>query len=292
MKILLLGSNGQVGWEINRQARAAGLDIIALNRRELDITKYNDVKQKVGEIKPNILINATAYTAVDQAEKEPELAFEVNRDAVRNLAQVCDLNDMAMIHFSTDYIFDGKKSEPYVETDPANPLNVYGESKWQGEEALRRYLEKYIILRISWVFGQHGNNFVKTIIKLASEKKELRVIADQYGCPTPAEDVAANVLRLVRGSGNQAAKSRLGVFHYCGMPATTWYDFAKKIVDFRKEHFSIVCESIIPIKTEEYKTLAQRPKYSVLNCSKVVESTYFFASRWENKIKSMIRFTQ
>lgn len=287
MKILLLGSNGQVGWEINRKANAAGLNVIALNRAELDITRHPDVKLKISEIKPDVVINATAYTAVDQAEKEPDLAFAVNRDAVRNLAQVCDLLDVVLIHFSTDYIFDGEKNEPYIETDSANPLNVYGESKWLGEEDLRNYLQKHIVLRISWVFGRHGKNFVKTIITLAGEKTELRVVADQFGCPTPAEEVATNIVSLLANIKNKKANFCFGTFHFCCTPVISWCEFAKAIIEYRKKYVHVVCESVKPITTSEFKSLAQRPTFSVLDCNKVVESLHFNIIDWGEKVDSI-----
>ena len=287
MKVLLLGSNGQLGWEIHKQATAKSLSILALDRSKLDILSFNEVKKTVSEAKPDIVINATGYTAVDQAEKESDLAFSINRDAARNLAQVCDLNNIPLIHFSTDYVFDGRKGTPYLETDSVNPLNVYGQSKWEGEEEIRKYLDKHFILRISWVFGEHGKNFVKTIVKLAGEKKELKVIADQYGCPTATKDIALNIIESLNdllGSKN----SKWGTYHYCGRPITTWYEFAKKIIDRRKIYSTLACESIMPISTSEYKALAKRPLYSVLDTNLVVNKLKFSESEWVNSIDSVV----
>jgi len=289
VKILLLGANGQVGWETARQARLRGLNLIALQRHQCDITDHNTVLQRVRDISPSVVVNAAAYTAVDQAENEQALAYAVNRDAPAGIARACAAHLIPLLHISTDYVFDGGQETPYIETDPVNPLNAYGLSKWQGEEAIREYLAQHIILRTSWVYGAHGNNFVKTIIRLAKEREVLRIVDDQWGCPTPTTDIASTLLNLCeRLSRSDAVSLSWGTYHYAGAPATTWFRFAEKIIRQAEQCVSLRLKQLIPITTEEYPTLAMRSKYTVLNCEKIVTGLGIGLPDWENSLNSLI----
>lgn len=267
MTILLVGSKGQVGSEILKRQP----NVVAYDRDELDITDINQVKQKVEEHQPTVIINCAAYTAVDKAESESQLAFAINKTGPENLAKVSQDKNIYFMHISTDYIFDGTKSSPYVETDNANPQSVYGLSKWEGEEATRNHCENHFILRVSWVFSEFGNNFVKTMRRFAKERDELRIVNDQMGCPTYAGDMADVLLAL-----SKLRKS--GTYHYRGTPVTNWYEFAKIIL---KEY----PVKITPIKTSEYPTPAKRPLNSVLNCDLFTQTFNMELCEWQNGLK-------
>ncbi|MDX2164825.1 MAG: dTDP-4-dehydrorhamnose reductase [Gammaproteobacteria bacterium] len=267
MKILVTGAKGQVGSEIIKRLP----NCVAYDRDELDITDIKQIRNKIQEHMPNVVINCAAYTAVDKAESESDLAFLINKTGPENLAKVCEENKIFLMHLSTDYIFDGTKNAPYVETDQANPQSVYGESKWQGEEAVRKYCKNYLILRVSWVFGEYGHNFVKTMLRLAKEKTELKIVSDQVGCPTYAGDIADVLLSISKNP-------KIGTYHYCGKPVTNWYEFAKVILKDKDIN-------IIPIKTTDYPTLAKRPQNSVLNCDLFTRTFNIGLSEWQNGLK-------
>lgn len=267
MKILITGSHGQVGKEIVKRLP----NCIAYDRDELDITDINQVRKKIEQHMPHVVINCAAYTAVDKAEAEPDIAFLINKTGPENLAKICEENKIFLMHISTDYIFEGTKTSPYVETDSANATSVYGVSKWQGEEAVRKYCKNYLILRVSWVFGEYGHNFVKTMLKLAEEKKELKIVEDQIGCPTYAGDIAEVLLKI-------AKDPKIGTYHFCGQPQTSWYGFAKEILKDKKIN-------VIPIKTSEYPTPAKRPANSVLNCDLFKKVFNMELPEWQNGLK-------
>jgi len=287
MSILVCGANGQVGWEVVRQGRAAGLDVLALARQELDIADADAVRRCFVQIAPRVVINCAAYTAVDRAEKEIEQAFAANRQGPANLAAACRRAAIPLLHLSTDYVFDGSKASPYKEDDPVAPLGVYGQSKWEGEEAVRNTLAHHIILRVSWVFGVHGHNFVKTMLRLGSERDELRVVNDQKGCPTAAADIAATLLRLATAVAGKEAVA-WGTYHYCGVPATTWYEFAKQIFATAEHIMNRPSPRLIPIPTSEYPTPAKRPANSVLDCGKLESRFGIRAAEWSAALQSMI----
>ncbi|MDH5325772.1 MAG: dTDP-4-dehydrorhamnose reductase [Gammaproteobacteria bacterium] len=277
MKIWLSGANGQLGWEINQMAQLMPqYQVLALDRNQLDITDQKAVRASMQSFQPDIAINAAAYTAVDKAETEVELAYAVNRDGPAYIAQNCAELGIPMIHISTDYVFDGAKSEPYVETDPVNPINVYGKSKLEGELAVAKHLREHIILRTSWVFGRQGNNFVKTMIRLLMEKDEFGVVKDQQGCPTYTGNLARAVLKVCESDD----RLRFGVFHYCDNPETTWYEFAEFIRSALSQKIEISNKCIRPILTTEYPTPAKRPKSSCLRCDKFVETYDYKIDSW------------
>ena len=271
MKLLVTGAAGQVGAALVALAGVEEVEAVGLDRSGLDITDNEAVFRAVEEHEPDIVVNAAAYTAVDRAEDEPELAFRVNRDGAEYVALACSQAGIPLIHLSTDYVFDGRKSEPYSEDDLANPLGVYGRSKWEGEDAVRAVLDSHIILRTSWVFSPHGSNFVRTILRLASEREELRVVSDQHGCPTSADDIARALLvisrKLVEGQNSW------GAYHFAGLPPTTWFAFAQAIVDEANIRGLSRVENVAPISTSQFPTRAQRPMNSVLATGKI-EATF------------------
>ena len=222
MRIIVIGAQGQVGWELTRRALALGHNVLAWDQAELDITDAAAVDQALNASNADTVINAAAYTAVDKAEQEPEQAFAVNRDGPAHLAAACTRLNLPLLHISTDYVYDGAKTSPYVEDDPTAPMGVYGASKLAGDEAVRPLCPRHLILRVSWVFGVHGHNFVKTILRLAREREALRVVADQHGCPTFAGDIADALLELAGRIAEIDARAAWGTYHYCGHPATTW----------------------------------------------------------------------
>jgi dTDP-4-dehydrorhamnose reductase len=287
MKILVTGANGQVGWELSRRGGQQGLDIFALNRAALDITDQTSIRREIERHKINLLINAAAYNGVDQAEREPELAFAVNRDGPAYLASACREAGIPLVHLSTDYVFDGKKKGSYKETDPVSPLNIYGKSKAAGEMEVREGVDQHVILRTAWLYGVHGHSFVKTMLQLGQERDLIQVVADQYGCPTYAADLAEAILRIVvkaRGDGQIA----WGTYHYCGKGMTTWHGFAQAIFDLAGRHASFRIKKIKPITTAEYPTSAKRPGNSVLDCS-LIEKTYNIHPKpWRESLAQMI----
>ncbi len=287
MKILLTGANGQVGWEI---ARLAGRhEVLALDRTALDISAVEAVQRVVQENRPTVVINAAAYTAVDRAEQEPEQAFAVNRDGPAHLAATCARLEIPLLHISTDYVFDGTHDRPYREDDPVRPLGVYGHSKWAGEEAIRRLHPAHIILRTSWVFGEHGSNFVKTILRLARERDTLRVVADQHGCPTPAGAIASALLTLAEQVATGNNDDWAGTYHFCGAPPTTWHGFAQAIVAQVRAYVPVQAQEITPLTTAEYPTPARRPAYSVLSGDRLQARFGITPPAWRDGLEMTLR---
>lgn len=273
MKVLVTGANGQVGQEVVLLGQKKAWHVLAYSSQNLNITNAQQIADYMLKEKPDFVVNAAAYTKVDLAEDEKEQAFLVNATGVENLAKACKAQNAPLIHLSTDYIFDGKKPEAYVETDTANPQNAYGASKWAGEEVLRSIWENHIILRVSWVFGQHGNNFVKTMLKL-KDKDQLKIVADQQGSPTGARHIAEVIIKIIENLDCQ-----FGTYHYTDAPFTTWYDFAKTIFDEAK----LLCHpELIAIAASEYPTKALRPLNSKLDCTKI-KTTFGISQRLWNE---------
>lgn len=287
-KVLVTGAKGQVGSELVKAA-PAGFTVIGLASNDLDITNQQQVTAVMTQYKPDLIINAAAYTAVDKAESDVETAFAVNEKAVALLAQAAYDADIPLFHISTDYVFDGQASTPYKETDTVNPQSVYGASKLAGEQALERINAKHIILRTSWVFGATGNNFVKTMLRLGKERDELSVVADQYGCPTSAKSIA-NVLWQLAEKYVSERTLPWGVYHFSNSPACTWHEFACEIFEQAVKAGVLERKPIVhPITTAEYPTPAKRPAWSVLNSSKLMQTlpqTGFF---WKSEISSILK---
>ncbi|MBL4865047.1 MAG: dTDP-4-dehydrorhamnose reductase [Pseudomonadales bacterium] len=266
MKILVTGANGQVGTELCEQSKAYGFTVLATDYQELDITDQQAVEAFVAEHKPDIIINSAAYTAVDKAEEEAELANRINAVGPKILATAAAENKIPLLHISTDYVFSGDKESPYVETDAVSPQGVYGETKNRGEIYVRESLDQYITLRTAWVFGVVGNNFVKTMIRLASEHTELGVVADQKGCPTFAGDIAAALLTIANDY-NEGKPIPWGTYHYCGAEPTTWHGFAQTIFEEATQQGVLKRRPTVnALTTAEYPTAATRPANSVMNC--------------------------
>jgi dTDP-4-dehydrorhamnose reductase len=288
MRLLITGAGGQVGRELARQAPLAGFETLALDSRELDITDAAAVRRTIDGAAVDAVINAAAYTAVDRAEQEPDRAYAVNRDGPAHLAEACVARGIPLLHISTDYVFDGRKTEPYREDDPVDPPGVYGASKWAGEQAVRERLDRHLILRTSWVFGMHGHNFVRTMLRLAAEREVLRVVADQHGCPTFAGDIARALL-TVAARLPFSDDSAWGTYHFAGAPATNWYDFARTIIDRARPLLSLTVQDVQAITTAEYPTPATRPAYSVLDGRRFRNTFGIAAPDWHAGLMQVIQ---
>ena len=287
MNILVTGGAGQVGRELQRHGTLAGHALQALDRTELDITDAAAVAACISSHTPDLVINAAAYTAVDKAEQDAEMAFAINRDGAANLARACAAQAIPLLHISTDYVFDGHKKTPYHEDDPVAPLGVYGASKWQGEQQIRAHCSQHIILRTSWVFGAYGQNFVRSMLRLAREREELRVVADQRGCPTPASAIAQVVLNIA-GQLAFSCSSVFGTYHYCGSPATSWHGFAEAVVAEARSLTALTVQRVVPISTAEYPTPAARPANSILDCSRLQDVFAIQSGDWRPDLRETL----
>lgn len=276
-KILLTGINGQVGHALQKKlAHETCVELFALNREQLDLSNPDEIRRVVREIKPDLIINPAAYTAVDQAESEPELAFAINATAPRALAEEAAKLNALFVHYSTDYVYDGTKLSPYVETDLTNPLSVYGQTKLAGENAIRDVNAAHLIFRTSWVYSAYGKNFLKTILRLASERDALRIVADQFGAPTSSLSIADATVSILNNWSNSSADKR-GVYHMTNAGRTSWHGFAREIV---MQYAKLVQEKELPalkariehitaITSAEYPTPATRPTNSSLDATKL-----------------------
>ena len=287
MRILLTGANGQVGWELSNRGAKRGLEILALDRSALDITDQVSVSEEVNRPGVSLVVNAAGYTAVDQAESEPDLAFAVNRDGPADLASACGKAGIPLVHISTDYVFDGQKKGVYLVTDPVSPLSVYGKSKAAGEVEVRKHLREHFILRTGWLYGVHGHNFVKTMLLLGREREVVQVVSDQYGCPTYAADLAETILRIA-SQLLKGGQGHWGTYHYCGKGVTTWHGFAEEIFRLASEYASLKVKRVEPISTSQYPTPAKRPTSSILDCS-VLEKTFnIHPQPWAESLAKML----
>ena len=289
MKILVVGHRAMLAQELLPSLRHAGFDTVGRGRPELDITQVASVRAVLEEVRPDILINSAAYTAVDRAESEPEAAFAVNRDGVAVLAKACHERGTPLVHISTDYVFDGTMPRPYREDDPTAPLGVYGKSKWEGEEAVRAYHPQHLIVRTAWLYGVHGANFVKTMLRLARERQVLRVVHDQHGCPTWTRELAGALTVICQRLQAERDLPWWGTYHFCGAGQTTWYGFACAIFEDIQPPASWMIRRIEPIPTMAYPTPARRPANSVLDCRKI-ESTFGLTPRpWRDNLHDCLQ---
>lgn len=287
MRVLVTGAHGQVGCELTRDA-PSGFKVVALGSSDLDITDAAQVNSIVALLRPDLIINAAAYTAVDKAEENRVVSYAVNRDGTANLALVAARQHIPVLHISTDYVFDGDAERPYTEDDSTGPTGVYGASKLAGELMLSCANPRHIILRTSWVFGAKGHNFVKTMLRLANERDQISVVADQNGCPTSASSIASALWRIAqryRDEGDIA----WGTYHFRGTPACTWHDFALQIF---QQAYSLGMLKRIPtvsaIDTKDYPTPAKRPAWSVLDCAKIARAFDIKPKDWKQELQSVL----
>ncbi|MBN3217268.1 dTDP-4-dehydrorhamnose reductase [Pectobacterium polaris] len=281
MKILLTGANGQLG-RCFQDRFPAEWGILATDSNQLDITDLERVEEVVKSFRPDAIVNAAAYTAVDKAESEPEIAENINVHGPHNLATVATKYNVRLVHVSTDYVFDGNATEPYSENSPTNPLSVYGKTKLEGEQAVTKASPEAIIVRTAWVFSEYGNNFVKTMLRLGKERDRLSIVGDQRGCPTYAGDLAQAIIALLQQNATG------GIYHYCGDKEVSWFEFSEFI--FKNAVINSVINTaptLLPITTQQFPTPASRPQYSVLECEKI-NALSIPLSNWENSLKNII----
>jgi len=285
-RVLVTGASGQVGRELLRRAAAHGLEAVGLVRAELDVADPEAVRRALEGLRPAFVVNAAAYTAVDRAEREPEAAWRANRDGPAALADACRELGLPLLHYSTDYVFDGTLERPYREEDPVAPLNVYGASKAAGEEAVRRSWERHLILRTSWVYSPFGRNFVKAILRAAAEREALEVVADQWGRPTAAADLAEAALALARRHLEGEALP-WGTYHLAGEGVTTWHGLAEAVVEAAAPRLGRRVP-VRPIATADYPTAARRPLRAVLDCRLARQRLGLAARPWREALGEVL----
>lgn len=286
-RILLAGGTGQVGWELRRTLAPLG-EVIAPPRSELDLGRPATVRARIRELRPELIVNAAAYTAVDRAEEERDAAFAVNSHGPLVMAEEAARLGAAVVHYSTDYVFDGAKAAPYAEDDPTGPLGVYGESKLEGERAVREGGGTAWILRTSWVYGLRGGNFLRTMLRLARERDELRVVADQTGAPTWSRMIAeatATLLALHLDRARSGGGAPPGTYHLTAAGSTSWYEFARAILELDPAPEQHRCRSVVPIPTSEYPTPARRPACSTLDNGKVRQAFGLHLPDWREQLQ-------
>lgn len=287
MKVLITGARGQVGHELMHSAPEWAI-VSGFSSRELDITDKSSVMAVCYALQPNIIINAAAYTLVDKAESESDMAFAVNSEGVDNLGMIAAEFDIPILHISTDYVFDGVKKKPYSESDACYPQSIYGKSKLAGEQLLIARTHKNIIIRTSWVFGCQGNNFVKTMIKLGREREVLRIIHDQVGCPTSARSIAKTLWDMAEIYYNHR-RLPWGIYHFCNREQCSWYEFACAIFDEAVKQGILAQAPIIePILTKEYPLPAKRPKFAVMSSKKLVDNFQLPLFSWKAELRNML----
>ena len=287
MTILLTGADGQVGQDLQALAAARGLAVVPTDRDVLDITDAAAVSEAVRQARPDAVVNAAAYTAVDRAEADPEAAHAVNARGAGNVAAACAEARVPLVHVSTDYVFDGTKGAPYAPSDPVSPLGVYGRTKAEGEAAVAAALPEHVVIRTAWVFSRHGHNFVRTMLRLARERPEIRVVADQFGGPTPAADVA----RACLAAAEQAAAGRgvWGLFHHAGQPVASWFDLAAEAVRLARAIDPAHAATVVPIPTSEYPTPAARPARVEMDASAFAEAYGVAPPDWRAGLVPVVR---
>lgn len=280
MVVLVTGANGQLGQAIHFIVKNyPEIDFVFCDSATLDITNIDSCNQIFATYTPDYCVNTAAYTAVDRAETEQEKAFAVNVLGAKILAEVCKIHDTVLLHVSTDFVFDGKKTTPYTEQDTPHPTGVYGQTKREGEQAIQQTWEKHYVVRTSWVYSQFGANFMKTMLRLAAERESLSVVNDQIGTPTHAVDLATCLVQICITNNQQPATNNYGIYNYSNEGQCSWFEFAKAI--FEKNNIKI---QLHPITTSEYPTAAKRPAYSVLDKSKVKEVFGVEVNNWEESL--------
>lgn len=304
-RILLTGKNGQVGRELEKFFAPAA-ELKALGRDDMDLTNPNAIRRAIGEFHPQLIVNAAAYTAVDKAEGEESLARVINAEAPGIMAEEATKIGAALIHFSTDYVFDGSKAEPYTEDDATNPISAYGRTKLAGEQATREAGGNYLIFRTEWVYATSGKNFLLTILRLACEREELRIVSDQIGAPTWSREIAKATAKLIldewqHARGSELFKGRGGIYHMTAAGRTTWYDFACAIVGYARDcrerpswfrevasDRPVIVKQIVPIATSDYPTPARRPPNSLLSNERLERIFGVKLPDWRIQLKSAL----
>ena len=287
MKILVTGAGGQLGQELLAQGRKSEFELVATDLPELDIADAKDVGSAIARIEPGLVINAAAYTQVDKAESQPSLAYRVNTEGAATLAGACRSAGIALIHISTDYVFDGEKNAPYTESDPVAPAGIYARSKADGEERVRSLLIEHIILRTSWLYGVFGHNFVKTMLQFGRESKVANIVNDQFGSPTSAADLAQAILKIASDIHRNSAVV-WGTYHYCGKGITSWHEFAEKIFSLAEPYHLFKRPVVRAITTDQYPTLAKRPRFSALDCSLIHQHFGISTRPWPESLAAVI----
>lgn len=280
MKILITGINGQVGHALMEQLKDH--ELIGLTRQDCDLTNPDKIKQVIDHHQPDLIINSAAYTKVDQAEDEPELAFQINRDAPKVMADKAREYHIPFIHFSTDYVFDGEKEGAYVEMDPTNPLGIYGQSKCAGEEAVKAVDGQIYIFRTSWVYSNRGQNFYLTMKRLSHERDEIKVVSDQIGVPTSSTFIAKQIEKMIP----QLGENNTGLYHLVPEGSCSWNDFARQIIGKTNHHFNL--ENLHPIASHTFKSKARRPRHSLLNNQKIQQAFMLRFEHWHNGLERVI----
>ncbi len=287
-KILITGAEGQIGRALVRlMAGDQDFVVIALSKRNLDITQPRQISDRLAEYLPDYVVNCAGFNRVDPAERDPERAFAVNAGGVEQLAVLCSELSIPLLHLSSDYVFDGHYASGYSETDEAAPLDVYGASKWQGEEAIRRQLPNHIILRVSWIFSESGTNFLLKTLEQARSEDTIRAVDDRRGCPTSAEDVARVLMAVLKQLINGA--EAWGTYHYCGAEITTRYGFSEAILAAARQYEELKATSLVPVSSREMPEAAERPASSVLKCKKLLNTFGIRQRPWRSELQRLIR---
>ena len=287
MKLLLIGAGGQLGHDILDRAETFGVAVEAVDRAQCDIASVDQVRDLFDKISCDAVINAAAYTKVDQAETDTELAGRVNRVGAKLVAGQCQVKGIPLLHVSTDYVFDGSATEPYSQLAEVSPRSVYGSTKAEGERLVLEIHPGASVVRTSWLFGAHGPNFVKTMVRLAFERETLRVVNDQIGCPTWSRDLADALLTMVSKTVLGEARAN-GIYHYCGATKASWFEFAQDIISEIRTLDDPKVKEVLPLTTEEYPTPAERPRYSVLDCSRIEKEFGIKQGDWRVGIKYVV----
>ncbi len=282
--VIVTGKNGQLGWEILQlsETLVQSFNFLFTGRDELDLSKPETIPAFFQKIKPDYFINCAAYTAVDKAEQENELAYKTNAESVGLIAQHCAAINAVLITISTDYVFDGNGKEPYQTNTKTNPINYYGYSKWMGEQLSLANCARTIVIRTSWVYSTHGNNFVKTMLRLMSDRPELKVVSDQIGSPTYAADLAEAILTIIDSIQN--GNAHYGIYQFSNTGVISWYEFATAIAKFASKNCNV-----LPILSSSYPTPAKRPGYSVMDCSDIVNDYEIALKDWSNSLSKCIK---
>jgi len=276
MKVLVTGADGQLGYDVVKELKELNIEHIGVDKEDFDLTNENETKEFILGYNPDVIVHCAAYTDVDQAEIEKELCYQVNVEGTRYVAEAAKELDAKMLYISTDYVFDGEGEEPFEVTDQPDPINYYGETKYQGEQIVKKLLDKYFIVRTSWVFGDHGDNFVKTMLKLGKKREEISVVADQYGSPTYTEDLAKLIIEMIR-------TDKYGIYHATNDGFCSWYEFAKEI--FKAADIDV---NVKPVSSNEFVTKAERPKNSRLSKKRLYDNSFKPLRNHKKSIKKFV----